>query len=312
MPDTKSQPQMHATTGHAPTTVIVGVDGSDGSIFAIRWAAGHARDIGARLRLIYAASEPATATITLPLPVNITGGVTRRHRSRPGERVMARATAEARRFAPGVEVSGRLDPGGAVDALVYESTDASLLVVGSRDLGRSSGSSASSIGMQVAAQARCPTVVVRGEGEPGGPVVVAVDGCETSEPALRFAFADAARRRAGLVAVHVWTPPAGTPGIRAYSATGGPDHAELRRAGRYLTEAVALWRPRFPSVDAIELVLENTPEAALPQSTAGASLVVVGTRGQRISGPLLSSTSKAMLAGAGCPVVVVREPETPG
>jgi nucleotide-binding universal stress UspA family protein len=80
-----------------------------------------------------------------------------------------------------------------------------------------------------------------------------------------------------------------------------------------VTEVIAPWRSAFPHVHAFELVLESNPEAALPQSTDGAVLAVVGSRGRgRLSGLLLGSTSQAMLAGAGCPVVVVRETDAQG
>jgi nucleotide-binding universal stress UspA family protein len=76
-------------------------------------------------------------------------------------------------------------------------------------------------------------------------------------------------------------------------------------------DVIAPWRSAFPHVGVYELVLENSPEAALPQSTEAAALAVVGSRGRgRLSGLLLGSTSQAMLAGADCPVVVARETET--
>jgi nucleotide-binding universal stress UspA family protein len=214
-------------------------------------------------------------------------------------------------------VSGYVEPGSAVDVLVDASAEASLLVVGSRGLSRLHGSLMDSVGMQVSARARCPTVVVRGEGEADGPVVVAVDGSETSEPALRFAFVEAARRHTSLVAVHAWTPPVvpvGAGQAVVHAMASGPAFTEQRRAaGRLVTGVTAPWRSAFPHVGAVELVLEGSAEEALPQSTAGAVLAVVGSRGRgRLSGLLLGSTSQAMLAGADCPVVVVRDTETPG
>jgi nucleotide-binding universal stress UspA family protein len=308
------QPQNDHTAGaHSPATIVVGVDGSDSALTAVRWAAGYARATGARLRLIHAVRESVSATVALPMAVGLTAAAPRRRRAHPGRRVVALAVAEARLFAPNVEVSSGVEPGGAVDVLVDASAGASLLVVGSRGLSRLSGTLTGSVGVQLTAQALCPTAVIRGEGDANGPVVVAVDGSQTSEPALRFAFAEAARRHASLVAVHTWTPPvtpvgAGPAAVYAPTATLA-DHTELRRAaGRLVTGVLAPWRSAFPHVDTVELVLENTPDVALPHSTEGAVLAVVGSRGRgRLSGLLLGSTSQAMLAGANCPVVVVRE-----
>ena len=273
---------------HTPATVVVGVDGSDGAITAVRWAASHARATGARLRLIHAVRESVSATVVLPVPGSFTAAP-RRRRARPGKRVVALATAEARLFAPNVEVSGCVEPGGAVEVLVNASAGASLLVVGSRGLSRLSGSLTGSVGVQVTARAHCPTVVVRGEGDANGPVVVAVDGSQPSEPALRFAFAEAARRHAGLVAVHAWAPPVVPIGVGqtvVHTPADVPARAELgRAAGRLVTDVIASWRSAFPPVDVVELGLENGSEAALPQSTAGAVLAVVGSRGRgRLSG----------------------------
>nr|WP_221381968.1 universal stress protein [Actinoplanes polyasparticus] len=310
MPDV--QPQTRRTAGlHGPATVVVGVDGTDGAITAVRWAATHARATGARLQLIEAVKESVSATITLPAPVSFTG-VAPRSRARPGGRALALATAEARLFAPNVEISGRIELGGGADVLVAASAGADLLVVGSRGPGRLSGSLAGSVGMRVATQAHCPTAVICGDGDANGPVVVAVDGSQTSIPALRFAFAEAARRRAGLIAVHAWTPPVipiGAGQSIVHPMATDPVRTELRRAaGRLVTSVMAPWRSAFPHVDVVELVLENSAEVGLPHSTAGAVLAVVGSRGRgRLSSLLFGSTSQAMLSGADCPVVVVRE-----
>lgn len=313
MPD--GQPQTRRTTDtHA--TVVVGVDGSDSAITAVRWAATYASATGARLHLIYAVRESVSVSVALPVPVSFTGvAPPRRRRARPGNRVVALAAAEARMFAPDVEVSGSVEPGSAVDVLVDASAGASLLVVGSRGLSRLSGSLTRSVGVQVSAQAHCPTAVIRGEGDPNGPVVVAVDGSQTSEPALRFAFAEAARRHTGLIAVHTWTPPVmpiGAGHAVVHATATLPARAELgRAAGQLVKDVIAPWRTAFPHLGVYELVLENSPEAALPHSTEGAVLAVVGSRGRgRLSGLLLGSTSQAMLAGADCPVVVARETET--
>lgn len=310
MPDVQPQTQC-ATSVRGADTIVVGVDGSTGTIDAVRWAAARARATGARLRLVHAFRESVTATVSLPAAAGLTGAAPRRRRTRPGRRVVQLAVAEARMFAPNVEVSGQVEPGDAVEVLVGASVGAGLLVVGSRGLSRVAGSLTGSTGVQVSAQAHCPTVVVCGEGDADGPVVVAVDGSDTSEPALRFAFAEAARRHVGLIAVHAWAPPVvpvGTgPAATAVLATD-PARATMRRAaGRLMTAVIGPYRAAFPYVDVAELLLESSPEAVLPQSTDGAVLAVVGSRGRgRLSGLLFGSTSQAMLAGADCPVAVVR------
>ncbi|WP_158647660.1 universal stress protein [Actinoplanes sp. ATCC 53533] len=152
MPDIQPRTR-HTGRANTPATVVVGIDGSDGTITAGRWAASHARVIGARLRLVHAVTESVSATAVLP-PVSITATPHRR-RARPRKRVVALATAEARLFAPNVEVSGCVAPGGAAEVLIDASAGGSLLVVGSRGLSRLSGSLTGSVGVQVSARAHC-------------------------------------------------------------------------------------------------------------------------------------------------------------
>jgi nucleotide-binding universal stress UspA family protein len=73
-----------------------------------------------------------------------------------------------------------------------------------------------------------------------------------------------------------------------------------------LSDRMAQWREKFPSVR-LELVtaLDN-PARALVEQSRSAQLVVVGTRGHRpLAGALLGSTSHALLHHAACPVAVV-------
>ncbi|MFG2275611.1 universal stress protein [Streptomyces chartreusis] len=77
-------------------------------------------------------------------------------------------------------------------------------------------------------------MVIRGERADAGPVVVAVDGSPKGERAVEFAFAEAALRKAEILAVHAWLPdyaPAGT----------GVESAE-----RLLAQALAGHAEKYP------------------------------------------------------------------
>nr|WP_221383249.1 universal stress protein [Actinoplanes polyasparticus] len=106
--------------------------------------------------------------------------------------------------------------------------------------------------------------------------MVTVDGARTSQATLRFAFDEAGRRHAGLIAGHTWTPPA-VP-IRA-------DH--IFSPGRLVTGVFARWRAAFPDVDVVELALKKSPEATLPQSSPSRCPVLPGCRAHR-QRPILS------------------------
>ena len=60
----------HGAQATAPSRVVVGVDGSDASARALRWAHGHARAVGSRLVAVL-----AWQLTTLPAPSSMTAGV---------------------------------------------------------------------------------------------------------------------------------------------------------------------------------------------------------------------------------------------
>lgn len=292
--------------------IVVGVDGSESAAPAVRWAARHARDTGGRLHLLYAAPLPDAATVVLPVPFGTRGGVLPRGPS--SETILAAAAMLAADHTHGVDVSASVSPSTATQALVEASTHAQLIVVGSRRLGRLTGSLLGATGARVAANAHCPTVVVRAEGVPTGPVVVAVDDSPPTQPALRFAFAEAARRRSCLVAVHCWTPPVLPAGIGsevAQSLMVGPARRELRSAAaNVFTRVLAPWRAAFPDIGVQEWLSEGDPGTAVPHYADRAAMIVVGSHGTGpLSGLLTGSTSQALLHRADCPVIVIRTAE---
>jgi nucleotide-binding universal stress UspA family protein len=141
------------------------------------------------------------------------------------------------------------------------------------------------------------------------PVVVGVDGSESSSEALRFGIAEARRLGAHVRAVHVWHVPTA-------SFLGGfaPTDAETER---YREAAQGLLRQAVGSAGAgvddvvVEQVLRESflPADALVEESLEAALLVVGSRG--LSGlreTLLGSVSHACCRHAACPVVVVRGP----
>ena len=135
-------------------TIVVGVDGSEASSRALRWALDEARLRGSRLTAVH---------------VWLFAGVGVRHGwfplayddfRRDAEAVLAEAVAAAVETAPGVEVEQRVVEGVPAERLVAAAADAEMLVVGSRGLGGFSGLLLGSVGQQCAQHARCPVVIV--------------------------------------------------------------------------------------------------------------------------------------------------------
>ncbi len=141
------------------------------------------------------------------------------------------------------------------------------------------------------------------------PVVAGVDGSECALHAVRWAAAEAVRRRRPLrlVAAHTW--PSGT---RAGTPDLGVDpQAVLREVvlGRLATAAAAATAvARDLPVEQVETT--GSPAAVLQAESTRAELVVLGDRGLGgFAGLLIGSVAVALAAHAACPIVVVRGPE---
>ncbi|HEY7593898.1 MAG TPA: universal stress protein [Actinophytocola sp.] len=286
--------------------VVVGIDGSDSSLQAVRWAADEARRRGVGLRLLHAVELPASYS-----PRIIEWNVLHSAMTDRGHEWLAKAQAEARAEATGVDVETVLtEADSAVPALVKESNDAALVVLGSRGLGGFSGLLIGSTAVGLAGRSRCPVIVVRGTPS-AGPVLVGVDGTPAGEGAIAFAFAQASALGADLVAVHAWSDLVIDAALM--TGAGAIDFGPLeQRSAELLAERLAGWPERYPDVHVTRDVVRDRPAKALLRRAAQARLVVVGSRGRGgFRGLLLGSTSQHLLYHAACPVAVVRtDPES--
>jgi nucleotide-binding universal stress UspA family protein len=134
--------------------IVVGVDSSQTSLKALRWALEEARLRGAELELVHAFPRPElvgmTMVVTLPSDEEL---------REASEQVLAEALA-AVGGADGLAVTQRVGAGGPASVLVEAAKDAELLVIGSRGLGGFRGMLLGSVTQQVIAHAPCPVVVI--------------------------------------------------------------------------------------------------------------------------------------------------------
>jgi len=140
--------------------IVVGVDGSDGSIDALRWAVEEARLRGATVEAVHSWHYPYAAYTEI---TGMAAGVISREDleavaqevlKRSLDRVGADASA-------GVEIRPVLVQGPAAATLLEQAAGADLLVVGSRGHGGFTGLLLGSVSQHVVHHAPCPTVVVR-------------------------------------------------------------------------------------------------------------------------------------------------------
>jgi nucleotide-binding universal stress UspA family protein len=309
-------------TNQLGSAVVAGVDGSDSALDAARWAAADAARRGTRLRLVAADGRTAFRPAGLPA---LGQEYQRQATARAAEEHLEAALAAAREVAPGLEIEREVRAGAAAAVLQRESEHAALVVVGTRGRGGFTGLLLGSVAMTVATRAECPVVVVRGTSTPGGPVVVGVDGDGSgaggadgdeveaggageeavggNDAALGLAFEEAARRSVPLVAVHAWSEAVLDPFLVPLLDRSAVQ-AEQEKA---LEGRLAGWIGKYPGVEVHTVIVVDGAARELVDRSAGAGLVVVGSRGRgRVSGVLLGSVSQAVLHHAACPVAVVR------
>lgn len=273
--------------------VVVGYDGSDFAMQALEWATDEAE-----LRHV-----PLTVVHAWSWPYGEARPEAKLHLRKAAEHVLWHGAECARNTSVIEDVRADLYEGDPVDRLVELSGDADLLVVGSRGLGRLPRLAVGSVATRVAADARCPVIVVRGPGpipvpEHPGPVLLGVDG-EPGEAVMRFAFEEAERRGLAVEAVRaadvrpmIWGPAA--PPLLDSDALA-------RAAGEDLLEAVEPWRERYPEVPCRARFVSGRPRDVMREESHRASLVVIG---RRRTGHL-GSLARTMLQHSACPVAVV-------
>lgn len=290
------------TTPAAVRPVVVGVDGSDHGLTALRWAAREARRRSAPLWVVHAFDLLLTEVFALEEPSYVAA------ERRAAEKILASAVEQARQVAGDIEVRPVLDIGTASTVLLARSAQAELVVLGSRGRGEFAGLLLGSTSLQVATHASCAAVVIRStpEGVPGpsaGRIVVGTDGSPQSERALRFAFEQAHERGVGVTVVRAWLEP-----TLYISPIPVPEWRRLEaQEQEALHESVARWSEKYPGIDVVAKSVVADPAKALVDESAGAELLVVGSHGRGgFAGLLLGSVSHAALHHARCPVAVVR------
>jgi nucleotide-binding universal stress UspA family protein len=171
--------------------VVVGVDGTEVGLGAVRWAAQEATRRDAPLLILHAAPYlgrgGATGTPSPELP--------------HARGITAVAYTIARRSQPGVQASTEVVPDEPVDALLRAADDSELLVLGSSTTGAPDEMVLATVAVRVAARSRAPVVVVprrRGPAQAGRPVVAILGVGDRADDEAVARFAATAAQRDGV------------------------------------------------------------------------------------------------------------------
>ena len=145
-------------------TIVVGVDGSDASHEALRWAAEEARLRDARLVAVHVWSFVPAAPIgdpgMLAMPAGDLAGQLSAE-SDAATSALESAVTDALGADHTVEIDRKVVEGDAGEALVAEATDADLIVVGSHGRTGLKAALLGSVSRHVVDHSPCPVVVVK-------------------------------------------------------------------------------------------------------------------------------------------------------
>jgi len=139
--------------------IVAGIDGSESSASALRWAIRQAALTGATVDAVIAWHYPDLATSGMAVgAIEPAYGFFREN----AEKIAADAVSSTLNPASDVPVHARVFQGHAAQVLLDASASASLLVVGSRGHGGFAEALLGSVSQHCVQHASCPVVVVRG------------------------------------------------------------------------------------------------------------------------------------------------------
>jgi nucleotide-binding universal stress UspA family protein len=252
--------------------VVVGVDGSEHSRWALHWATYVGERTGRRVRAVQAWEYPAVSVVPGSEPPADLDEMD----LRTAEALAAVVREELAEMDGAVECSVLRGP--AAGAILEAADDADLLVLGSRGRGGFRGLLLGSVSRQCVEHAGCPVLIARGDlpATDASPIVVGVDGSPGAEQALRWAYALADAAKRPLVVTHAWRT--------TYSEVRPSLHERLESEAR--ARAQRFCDAVHPGETDVTLVVAQGDPRDVLSAVAerqGADLIVVGRRGE---GPL--------------------------
>jgi nucleotide-binding universal stress UspA family protein len=289
---------MHDAAVH--DRLVVGFDGSESSLNAIEWAATEAEARAAAVRIVSSYS----LTQGLDLAAGASGaGIDMTEIAAGCLGQLRGATTSVFEGHPGVEHEIATFGRSPALALLEEAQHADLVVVGSSGAGAITRFLLGSVTGSLLASSPCPVVVVPADATTSiSRILVATDGSDHAEHAVRWAVDEADRHGVELVVVHVWRS--------GYHLTvEGVDRADDFApidAELVLDAAVETARSIGSGNVRGELIEGRTTEVVL-QLSKTTDLLVLGSKGRGgFRRMLFGSTASAAATHSSCPTVIVR------
>jgi nucleotide-binding universal stress UspA family protein len=270
-----------AAAGDQPArAVVVGVDGTECALAAVRWAAQEAARRSAPLRIVHAAPYLSRRGPTDPPPPEL-----------PRARgITSVAYTAARHTSPGLRATTEVVPGDPTTTLLQAAATGQLVVVGSSATGAADELVLAPVALRVAARSPLPVVVVprRRAGAPVGRPLVAVLGIgEGADDEVVAVFAADSAERSGVALSVLQTRSRG------------------RTAAESWVDEPQEWARRFPRLD---VELRSLPSARgnhVLQATRAAPLLVLSTGRGNLLHRTLDGSHRWLLRRCTSPMALV-------
>lgn len=292
--------------------VLVGVDGSEGSRRALRWAVEEAVVRGAVLEAVTVWQSPYEVVDLQNIQA------VEEELAESARKELSEAVAEVVDAQPKVSLVPVVVEGDPAQVLCQRAAGAELLVVGSRGHGTLTGVALGSVSTKCAHHSPGPLAIIppprRGDRRQPevvhSRILVGIDGSPGSRQALEWAVAEAGRRGSSVDALSVWRGAEAddemTMEFRSFPLLRRADQVGEASAEDRLAEAVAALGVTADAVEINQRVLEGDPAQILCQKAEEADLLVVGSRGHgTLKGLLLGSVSTQCAHHSPRPVVIV-------
>ena len=289
------------TTEIPSGSILVGVDGSDSAERALEWAIDQAVLERRPLTLVHGAGPSMWYADAVGLDQRLVVEAIRDD----AYAVVRAARDQVKARAPGLEIHESLQMGDARSVLLDLSSDASMIVLGSRGRGPVKSLLLGSVAVAVTRHASCPVVVLRPRnlGSVRHGVLVGADGTERSSTTLEFAYRQASLRGLPLTVMHCfWDVRSATIG----SGVVSDDEPDLEIKRELLSESVSGMTEKFPDVPVRKVLARGLTDKCLVAAAETMDMLVVGARERgSLSGMVYGSVASAVVEHASSIVAVV-------
>lgn len=281
--------------------IVVGVNELGADEKTLRWAAQRAHAGRARLRLVHAYETMAGAGWTPRLrsyPIGLS-----EQRQAEAQRLLTTAAGLCDRQARGLTIETVAVEGPTVEVLLDESSEAQLLVLGSRLLAGLSSYVLGSIGHAMVQRSPCPVAVVRRDPGARTPrkIVLGLDLDHDCDTLLDFAFEYGQQSGLPVEVVTCWRGPMGA-GLELLSDLKDEEQSLVEVQ---LGQRLAPWQDKYPEVEATALVSQRWPIPGLLERAGDLNPLILGRRSRHPALTGIGSIHLSALHHATGPVIIV-------